>query len=127
MLRSEPSNGENKFAELEKTIKQCTLTEQAGGCTFVRGNKTFITLENLSFQAVTKKFLLIDLEQRVRPGVSYRVKHCDAFRSACTVGKSSRISRQVRVGFHYSPFFRSDEITVARHWFVLDVSFVQIL
>ena len=53
MLRSEPSNGENKFVGLEKTIKQCTVTEQAGGSTFVRGNKTFITLEDLSLQAVT--------------------------------------------------------------------------
>ena len=53
MLSSEPSNGENKFVELEKTIKQCTLTGQAGGSTFFGGNKTCITLEDLSFQAVT--------------------------------------------------------------------------
>ena len=53
MLSSEPSNGENKFVELEKTIKQCILTEQAEGIHVVRGNKTFITLEDLSLRAVT--------------------------------------------------------------------------
>ena len=56
MLSSEPSNGENKFVELEKTIKQCTLTEQAGGSTLFEGTRLLLLLKTCRYGLLHKSF-----------------------------------------------------------------------